>query len=150
MASCANAFDNYYEGWDIADGTIVGDNIWVSRGKYVDPCESNEDGIIEHHIADYSGDIVIPTKVRGYNVVGVKEYAFTDCDEMTGLSVPPGCAMDLVDFSGCTSLQKLILPVGSSIDFYYYDNEEAYNIESIYFYGDGNLDGYYVLPDREK
>lgn len=136
-------------GYDFGDGVVFGDEVYVSSGIYYEPYGYG-DGDESYRYVDYSGNIVIPIKVRGHNVVGIMYNAFTDCDEMTGLSVPPGCAMDLVDFSGCTSLKKLILPVGSSIDFYYYDNEEAYNIESIYFYGDGNLDSYYVLPDRVK
>ncbi len=62
-----------YNCYDIGDDAIDGDYLVVSSGLYR---ESESDGDWYRYV-DYSGDIVIPTKVRGYSVVGISDNPLT-------------------------------------------------------------------------
>ena len=125
---------HYYQ--DYGNGVIFGHDVWVSRGQYVDPCESNEDGVKEYRYTNYDGDIVIPTKVRGFTVAGLSYLPFEGCVNMTGLSLP---VSDGLNLSGCIGVKRLVLPIESSTSFYGVETDynEYPDIEMLYLFGEG-------------
>ena len=63
-----------------------------------------------------AGDLTIPAKIDGRDVVEIGEYAFAGCDGLTSLSVP-NCIMRIgaSAFTGCSSITNMVLPfVGSA------------------------------------
>ena len=55
-----------------------------------------------------SGDFDIPETIDGYKVVGIAEYAFADCENLTSVNIPKD--IELIEnraFAGCTNLAKI-------------------------------------------
>ncbi len=64
---------------------------------------------------EYSGAITIPTTVtyihKTYNVVGINEYAFYGCSNLTSVVISEGItSIGLYAFRGCTRLNSVTLP----------------------------------------
>ena len=107
---------------------------------------------------DVSGDIIIPSKISGYDIVGISNNAFSDCDKITSITIGEGIKViadyafegckalkninfntDLQSigfsaFSGCESLTEIVLPYGlESIGEYAFwgcDNLSVVNMAS--------------------
>ena len=131
----------------IGNGIVVGDKVYVSNGTYYDPCEFDWNECFQPTYTNcYFGNIIIPTKVRGYNVIGIiDEYPRIDFSCSTSLSFPFD---DNFNLANCTSLKRLILPATSRLDFYSYEDDDTshINLESLYLFGEGNQ-GYYFYAN---
>jgi len=66
--------------------------------------------------APYEGKIVIPERVIGRKVIGIKEIAFKGCSNLTEITIP-GTVEKISDhaFEGCTSLRNVYFLAGDSI-----------------------------------
>lgn len=63
----------------------------------------------------YQGDMVIPAscthKNKRYNVAGIDDYAFANCEELTSVTIPDGVEhIGNRAFDGCRSLTAIVLP----------------------------------------
>ena len=59
------------------------------------------------------GSVTIPTMVNGYSVTEVSDYAFSDCKNLTLVTLPSSIkSFGKSAFSGCSSLQSVELPLG--------------------------------------
>ena len=55
-----------------------------------------------------SGDVVIPETYKGYPVMGIAEYAFEDCANITSVSIPKTVTeIESCLFLGCNSLESI-------------------------------------------
>lgn len=88
----------------------------------------------------YSGDIILPEKVKDnngveYSVIALEDSCFEDCSGLTSINIPSSVT-SLGDhcFSGCSSLTSIIIP--SSVTSL---GENcfmcSFNLKSIYFKG---------------
>ncbi len=58
-----------------------------------------------------AGRLVIPSTVDGYPVTAIDEFAFADCDKLTGVTIPDSVTViGKGAFSGCVALQSILLP----------------------------------------
>lgn len=88
----------------------------------------------------YSGDIIIPEKVKGndgveYVVTSLGEYCFEDCRGLTSITIPSSVTSLGDDcFSGCSGLTSITIPssVTSLGNFCFGDCQK---LESVYFEG---------------
>lgn len=88
---------------------------------------------------DYCGDVIIPSFVNGYKVIGIEDEAFMDCSHLTSLTLPSSISgVGSRVLNGCTSLKKLVTPVSISAGL-------DCNAESVYLIGEGdrNIEDYY-------
>lgn len=71
-----------------------------------------------------TGDVVVPQKVGGYSVVGLREGMFYNCSLLTSVQVPIGVeSIGLGAFYCCSSVEKITLPEGLlSIDYAAFDH----------------------------
>lgn len=126
-----------YNCYDIGDGAIDGDYLVVSSGLY-----RESEG--EYRYVDYSGDIVIPTKVRGYSVVGISDNfldnEYIDFSKSTSLSFPFVVNFPYIYLGNCQRLKRLVMPISSEAWFEYSSdyNYEDVELESIYLFGNGD------------
>lgn len=64
----------------------------------------------------YSGNIVVPEKVKSsngveYNVTSLGDYCFTDCEELTSITIPSSVtSLGNFCFSGCSGLTSVTIP----------------------------------------
>ena len=78
-------------------------SVEVTSGRYYDPCDGEP---LETYY--YTGDIVIPNSVRGYNVTSIGNRAFADCIELTSITIPEYVThISENAFTGCTALKTL-------------------------------------------
>ena len=78
-------------------------SVEVTSGTYIDPCDGEP---LETYY--YTGDIVIPNSVRGYNVTSIDDRAFADCNELTSITIPEYVThIGENAFTGCTALKTL-------------------------------------------
>ena len=68
----------------------------------------------------YSGNVVIPLSVSyggtTYSVTSIGSYAFTDCDNLTSLTIPSSVtSMENSAFSGCSGLTSIIVEAGNPV-----------------------------------
>ncbi|MGN0855672.1 MAG: leucine-rich repeat domain-containing protein, partial [Kiritimatiellia bacterium] len=57
------------------------------------------------------GDLLIPAEIDGYQVTGVGECAFEDCEDLTGVTIPDGVAsIGDYAFLGCSGLTSVTIP----------------------------------------
>lgn len=58
-----------------------------------------------------SGDLTIPAKIDGRDVVEIGEYAFAGCDGLTSVTVPNSISrIGASAFTGCSSITNMVLP----------------------------------------
>lgn len=68
-----------------------------------------------------SGDVVIPSTIDGYLITTIGSYAFTDCNNITSITIPNSVtSIDTGAFSSCDNLKKVVIPdsvteIGSSV-----------------------------------
>jgi len=75
-----------------------------------------------------TGDIILPSTLGGYPVVGIDYRAFYQCTQMTSISIPDGVTYIGEDaFEGCTSLVSVNIP--DSVHWITYD--AFYNCTSL-------------------
>ncbi len=61
--------------------------------------------------ADVSGELVIPSTLDGYEVVGIAERAFLNCNNITSVVIPFGVVVIRDNaFSGCNKLESVEIP----------------------------------------
>ena len=67
---------------------------------------------------EYKGNIVIPERVINYEVTGIGKNAFSNCKELTSVTLPTTVTTIEEDaFSGCSGLSSINIPDGvTSID----------------------------------
>lgn len=103
-------------------------------GKYTYIVENGEVTITDFDDTA-SGNIAIPSIIRGYPVTAIGESAFYSCKRLTGITIPVGVtSIGYSAFSYCTSLENITIPVGvTSIGeaaFYYCYSLEIITIPS--------------------
>ena len=59
----------------------------------------------------YSGDITIPSTVNGYSVTSIGDYAFTDCEALTSVTIPNSVtSIGEWAFGNCIALTSITIP----------------------------------------
>ena len=60
-----------------------------------------------------SGDLIIPAKIEGKTVTGIRSLAFYDCKSLTKITIPDGVtSIELEAFRNCTSLTSITIGNG--------------------------------------
>lgn len=70
-----------------------------------------------------SGDVIIPSKINGYQVTGISSSAFWNCSQITSITIPNGVT-EIGDyaFKYCTNLTSITIPESvTSIGNYVFD-----------------------------
>ncbi|MBQ3137680.1 MAG: leucine-rich repeat protein [Clostridia bacterium] len=97
------------------------------------------------------GDVVIPEKLGGNQVVSIDEYAFSNCTELTSITAPSGLKYIYKNaFRNCTALKSVILPMVKEIDKYAFSNCSALTTLSVpanVSYDSGTFDGCTNITD---
>ncbi len=119
-----------------------------------------------------SGDVVIPSTLGGYPVIGIDYYAFENCENITSVTVPEGVRyIEWYAFYYCTSLTQINLP--ASLTYTSYDafdgcyaleainvaegSEEYISVDGVFFGDSGatlikypiaKADAVYTVPDE--
>lgn len=72
---------------------------------------SDVDAVVIGVTQELTGDIVIPSRVNGLPVTTICPYAFADCTQITGITLPDGLeTIQNYAFANCTSLKSITLP----------------------------------------
>ena len=59
----------------------------------------------------YAGDITIPSTVNGYSVTSIGDYAFTDCEALTSVTIPNSVtSIGEWAFGNCIALTSITIP----------------------------------------
>lgn len=59
----------------------------------------------------YAGVVNIPSSANGYKVIGIGDYAFADCGDLTSVTIPNSVTyIKYAVFLGCTSLTSITIP----------------------------------------
>ena len=91
------------------------------------------------------GDVIIPSKINGKPVTGIGEYAFYDCDSLTGINIPDSVTIigDCA-FYNCDGLTSVAIPASvTSIDSYAL--ADCANLESVTFEGTITSDNFGLI-----
>ena len=108
----------YFAGWDKAYKNITKnikiEAIWeydTSAGIDFEYNENSNYCLISGCYNQISGDIYIGSTYQGRRVLGIKEGAFKDCENITGIYLLDGIiSIGSEAFSGCTNLEKIVIP----------------------------------------
>ena len=108
----------YFAGWDKAYKNITKnikiEAIWeydTSAGIDFEYTENSNYCLISGCYNQISGDIYIGSSYDGKRVLGNKEGAFQDCENITGIYLLDGIiSIGSEAFSGCTNLEKIVIP----------------------------------------
>ncbi len=73
--------------------------------------EIQEDGVEITKYNGNGGDVVIPSKINGEKVIGIGDWAFSECTSLTSLTIPDSVS-SIGDgaFYNCSSLTSLTIP----------------------------------------
>lgn len=121
--------------------------------------DSGNDWVVESDvdkcwIREYRGkdkDVVIPEKIDGRTVVGILEYAFSSCSNITSIVISNSVtSIGGNSFEGCDNLTKITIPNGvisiGEMAFYYCDSLESVTIpDSVISIGYSAFCGYSSL-----
>ena len=108
--------------------------------RYVLDSETKTATLLPKMKGNYSGDIIIPEKVKGndgieYVVTSLGDYCFSDCSGLTSITIPSSVtSLGGSCFSGCSGLTSITIP--SSVTFlgdYCFDG--CSGLETVYFEG---------------
>ncbi len=125
----------------VASFAVTNGNIYLDKDSgYIVECEVS------------ATKAVIPSKINGVSVVGIKEFAFYECASLTSVTLPAGMTtIERAAFGDCIALESITIP--SSItqigeyafygcsalkDIYYSGTEEQWNSITIEWDGQAN------------
>lgn len=108
----------YFAGWSKAYKNITKnikiEAIWeydTSAGIDFEFNENSNYCLISGCYNQISGDIYIGSYYEGKRVLGIKEGAFKNCENITGIYLLDGIiSIGSEAFSGCTNLEKIVIP----------------------------------------
>lgn len=119
--------------------TVIGGSASVSGGLHQDPCGYSSDWI---RAVDYSGNIIIPNSVNGYQVRGIGYNAFADCD-LESLELPNTINnINYTAFDGAR-IKKLYYTISNSNNQFYGCSADTVQLK-------GNGDWHGLFPDNVK
>lgn len=84
-------------------------------------------------VADYESDIIIPSEYNNVKVIGIGEYAFTNCSNIVSITIPDSVVYIMNNaFENCSGLKTINLPnTISKIEAYTFANCQSLKIFNI-------------------
>ena len=140
VANQPSGWDSWWNGtcpvvWDCNNNSIDSDGYMYTIFNGLRYRLRDGEATVIGQSQDISGEVVIPSNVtymgQSYNVTGIGDYAFTDCNSLTDITIPEGVTeIGEAAFDNCNNLTSAILPA-SLTSIGYYTFSYCYNLTSI-------------------